>query len=318
MPLLKFAKPSGDAERATQTTLDTIELTPQMVAAIKIPPFQREVRINQKVSRLTEDIRRTGVFPGILTLGILDGATYIVDGQHRLNAFLAAGIPVGYADVRMHYFNSMAEMANEFVQLNSQLVRLRPDDILKGLEQSNVFLQRIRRRCDYVGYSALRRGARAPVLSMSTLLRVWAGTRGDIPVMWTTAVMVADQLDDSETDMLVEFLGVCYDAWHRDVEYTRLWGALNLSLCGWLWRHVVRAEIAKSKTRSDRLTLDQFKRGMMALSASQDYLEWLVSRTHAEVNRAPAYNRIKTILAARYMQDQKSKLRLPQPSWAKS
>lgn len=316
--LLKFGKPTGDAERATQTTLDTIEVTPQLVGAIKCPPFQREVRINQKVVRLTEEVRRTGVLPGILTLGVLDGATYIVDGQHRLNAFLQAGIPVGYADVRMHYFNSMGEMANEFVQLNSQLVRLRPDDILKGLEQSNIYLQRIRRRCPYIGYSALRRGANAPVLSMATMLRMWAGTRTDAPVMWASAVMVADQLDDAETDMAIEFLTVCYEAWRRDVEYSRLWGALNLSLCGWLWRHVVRAEMAKSKARSDRLTLDQFKRGMMALSAAQDYLEWLVGRSHAEINRAPGYNRVKTILAARYMQDQKSKLRLPSPSWAKS
>ena len=65
------------------------------------------------------------------------------------------------------------------------------------------------------------------------------------------------------------------------------------------------------------LTIEQFKRGMMALSANSEYLEWLVGRRLSDHDRAPAYSRIKAILAARYAQDQKAKLRLPSPAWAR-
>src|SRR5262245_58856404 len=298
MTILKLQKLTGDAERATKTTMDTIEVTPKLVASWKNPPFQRPLHINTKVKHLIEEVRRDGIIPGILTLGVLDGEVYIVDGQHRLNAFLQANLPLAYADVRWHYLDTMAAMAAEFVRLNSCLVRLRPDDILKGLEQSNPFLRKIRMKCPYVGYDVIRRTQHAPVLSMSTFLRVWFGTRAESPVLWGSAILVAEQLDEAETDAAIEFVQTCFEAWHRDVEYAKLWSSLNLILCGWLWRNVVRAD-QKSKngySRSTRMSIDQFKRGMMSLSASSDYLEWLVGRRISDHDRAPAYHRMKAIL----------------------
>lgn len=313
-------KLSGDAERATKTTLDTIEITGRLVGSWKSPPFQRTLTINQKVKHLIEEVRRDGVIPGVLTLGILDDVVYVVDGQHRLNACLQADLPVAYADVRWHYFDSMAAMAAEYVRINTPLVRLRPDDVLKGLEQSNVYLKRIRSKCPYIGYDVVRRTQHSPVLSMSTFLRVWFGTRAESPVLWGSALMVAEQLDDQETDAAIEFIQTCFEAWHRDVEYSKLYGSLNLILCGWLWRNVVKATQPKQKkgiSRCDKMTIDQFKRGMMSLSAASDYLEWLVGRRISDHDRAPAYGRMKSILVNRYLQDQKSKLRLPQPAWTR-
>jgi hypothetical protein len=320
-PLLKFAKPTGDAERATQTTMDTKELTPQWVAALKQPPFQRDLKVNQKVLGLLEDVRKSAVLPGIITLGVLDGVVYVVDGQHRLWCYLQTELPIAYADVRTHYFETMGQMAAEYVRLNQQLVRLRPDDILKGLEQSNICLQRIRKRCGYIGYTTVRRGSNGPVLSMSQALKVWYGTRGDVPVLPPSAIYVAEQLEEADVDEMTEFLGTCFEAWHRDIQNARLWSSLNLLLVGWLWRHVVIGAATKGsgkgQTRSDRLTREQFKRGMLSLSANQDYLEWLVGRQARDMDRTPAYNRIKAILAARYVQDTKFKVKLPSPAWAK-
>lgn len=221
---MRLVKLSGEAERATQTTVDTIEITKKLAASWKSPPFQRELRPTGKVVTLAEEIKATGVLPGVITLGVLDGDVYIVDGQHRLHAFMLSELLVVYADVRTHYFKAMGDMADEFVKLNSSLVRLRPDDILKGMEQSSPMLQRIRRKCPFVGYDRIRMGGNSPVLSMSTVLRVWAGSRPEVPsIGGTGASTVVETLDDRETTALCDFLTLCFAAWKRDPEYSTLW-----------------------------------------------------------------------------------------------
>ena len=50
----------------------------------------------------------------------------------------------------------MAEMGDAFVALNSRLVNMRPDDILRGLEGSIPALQEIRASCPFVGYDQIR------------------------------------------------------------------------------------------------------------------------------------------------------------------
>lgn len=313
--LMKLVKPTGAAERATQTTLDTIEITTHLINSWKSPPFQRELRASSRVLCLGAEIAKSGVLPGIITLGVLDSRVYIVDGQHRLHAFILSAAPLAYADVRVHYFTSMADMASEYVALNSALVRLRPDDILKGLEQSNAQLQKIRAKCPYIGYDVVRRGsANSPVLSMSVVIKVWVGARGDVPALQHSAITSLDQLTSDETDALIDFLQVCFEAWHRDHEYARLWGSLNLILCAWLWRRVVAAD--GKAGRATKLTRDQFKRGLLSLSASADYLDWLVGRNPNERDRSPGYVRIRTIFASRYLADVGTKLVLPAPPWA--
>jgi hypothetical protein len=317
MAVMRLARLSSDAEKVTRTTVDTIEVSRKLAASWKSPPFQREIRINQKVQALVEEVRRDGVIPGVLTLGVYDGDTYVVDGQHRLHAFMAADIDIVYADVRWHHFTSMGDMATEFVNINTSLVRLRPDDILKGLEQSNVHLQRIRRLCPYVGYDAIRRGANnSPVVSMSTLLRVWLGSRGDVPAVSHAATTLPAMLDVAETQKLIDYLQLCFEAWHRDVEYAKLWGSLNMILCAWLYRRIVLGEGYSSQMRSVRLKPEQFKRGLMSLSANGDYLDYLVGRNVGDRDRGPAYARIKTIFAARFTEEMGGRVHLPQPAWA--
>lgn len=317
---MKLVKLSGDAERATQTTLDTMEITRKLVSAWKSPPFQRDVRVNAGVLALVVELQRSGVIPGTLTLGVLDGQVYVVDGQHRLTAFTMSDLPIAYADVRTHYFSSMGAMADEYVRLNSQLVRLRPDDILKGLEQSNKHLQEIRRKCPYVGYDAIRRGPSTPVVSMGSLLRIWFGSRPDVPTNGGNSSMgCVVLLDEQETRDMISFLQICFEAWRREKEYQKLWGSLNLCLCAWLYRRVVLGPAGKGVSRSTKLSVDQFKRCLLALSADSSYVDYLVGRNLGDKDRAPAYNRLKVIMARRFAEDVKGgRLLLPSPTWSHS
>jgi len=314
--ILKLTKPSTAPEKQTRSTMDTIELNPKMVAAWKSPPFQREMKTNTKVMALSDEIRANGgVVPGVVTIGILDNETFVVDGQHRLGAWLQTGLSIGYADIRTHWFSSMADMAAEFVKLNSALVKLRPDDILRGMEPSSKALQEIRRKCAYVGYDVVRRGHHAPVLSMSVFLRVWVGSRGDVPNS-EVSTRAVELMDDADTKSAIEFLGVCSEVWARVVEYAKMWGALNLSLCSWLYRRCVLGQHAHANTRIDRIARDDFRRCLMSLSADTSYLDYLVGRNLGDRDRSPAYHRIKTIFARRFSADGNAKVKLPSPAWA--
>src|SRR5262245_25312391 len=94
------------AERQTQTNTDTIVITKRTLTEWKIPPFQRDCRVNAKVIALAEELKHNGgVFPGILTIGILKGATrFIVDGQHRCKAFEISELEEAYSDVRFRLY----------------------------------------------------------------------------------------------------------------------------------------------------------------------------------------------------------------------
>lgn len=317
MSTIKLVKPSSNEEKQTKTTMDTVELHPKLAASWKTPPFQRALKINGKVLECAEEIKRAGgVLPGVITVGVLDQETYIVDGQHRLAAWLATGLPIGYADVRMHWFTTVAEMAEEYVRLNSQLVRLRPDDIMRGMEPSSPALQKIRQKCGFIGYDIVRRSEKAPVLSMSMFVRTWVGAKTDVPGKTISAVGALAMLDETETAQGIEFAATCFEAWRRDVEYARLWGALNLILCAWLYRRLVLGDRLQATSRSAGLTRDEFRKCLLALSAESDYLDYLVGRNLGDRDRAPAYARVKTIFQRRYLAETGRTVRLPAPAWA--
>lgn len=319
MQQMKIVKPKSESEKHTRTTVDTMELTPKLVASWKTPGFQRELKVNRKVMEVVEHIREDkGVLPGILTLGSFDGEIYVVDGQHRLQAFLLSDEPYGYADVRTVFFGSMAEMADEYAQLNSQLVTMRPDDKLRALEFSTPALQLIRKKCPFVGYDNVRRDTKnAPMLSMSMFVRCWAGSRSDTPTTGqTSAKDLVASLEGHDVENAIRYANICFVAWSRDREYHRLWSALNISITSWLFRRLVLGEGATGASRWTRFTEAEFRRGLMALSADASYLEWLLGRNAGERDRTPAYTRIRSIMAARYHEDTGKKALLPGPAWA--
>lgn len=317
-PILKVVRPSTEAQKATHTTLDTIIVTPELVKSWRLPPFQRQLRVNEKVKLLALQIKVDEVIPGVLTLGIIseDGrkVVYLLDGQHRREAFLQSGVELGYADVRQRHFESMEDMGEEFVNLNSQLVRMKPDDILRGLEGTNEALAKIKKTCPYVGYDMIRRSEKCPVVSMSALLRCWFGSSPEVPSLGgLTASTLAKTLTIEEADTLIGFLNVAMNAWGRDQNYLRLWLNLNLTICMWLYRRMV---ITPYSAKTSKLTKEQFGKCLMSLSADDTYLDWLVGRQLRDRDRSPAYARIRNIFAKRLENDLGKKVFMPGPAWS--
>ena len=309
-----------EAPKADRAAMETRIFTASDINNWHIPPFQRPVRVNTKVMATAESIAADGgVVPGVVTLGKINGdqTIYVVDGQHRLEAFRISGLPECIGDFRLCHFNSMAEMADEFVTLNSSLVKMRPDDILRGLEASSKQLRKIRTECKFVGYDQIRRGTSSPILGMSLALRCWNGSTFETPVAaGQSATQIAESLTDDSAEDLIQFLTVANASWGRDNEYARLWSALNLMLCMWLWRRLVKNQDRNGNTRHVRLTIKQFGSCLMALSADGHYLEWLQGRVAGDRDRAPAYARIKRIWVKRLEGELRQKVHFPSPVWA--
>ncbi len=309
--MLKLVKP----DKNTGTSTDTILITRELVKEWQVPPFQRAVRTNSKVLALAQEFKTNdGVFPGVLTIGVLKGVRYIVDGQHRLAAFALSEVAEGYSDVRFRHYASMTEMAEDFVLLNSVLVKMRPDDILRGLESSNTALGQIRRDCPFVGYDHIRRGTTSPILSMSALLRCWSAAGRDIPAAsGCSAVELTKSITTDDAEQITTFLALAVKAWGRDPEYSRLWSNLNLTLSLWIYLRCVRKQWS---ARAPKITREQFVKMLSALSADTGYLEWLVGRQLSERDRSPAYRRVKTIFVKRLSDELGgAKVVFPQPEW---
>ena len=124
---------------------------------------------------------------------------------------------------------------------------------------------------------------------------------------------MAVSLTSEDADQMVSFLNLCYEAWGRDVAYSKLWGVLNLILCAWLFRRLV---ITQYSPKTPRLTKELFKKCLMSVSAKTDYLDWLVGRNNGERDRSPAYDRLRAILTKRLEEELGSRPKMPSPAWA--
>lgn len=309
-------KLSSRAEKVTKTKMDTILITPALVKTWKKPSFQRPLNINAKVKALVEVLKiNDGVIPGILTLGVVDDVIFKLDGQHRLEAFILTGLAEGYADIRYHYFDDEGEMGLEFFHLQEHLVVPRPDDKLRALEGSSEALQVIKKRCAVVGYDQIRRNAHksSPIVSMSMLLRCWVGAAATTPTATSpSAVNIAQSMNVDESNMCADFVIIAEKAWGRDPEYQTLWKALNMTLCMWLYRNLV---INQYSPRTPKVTKEQFKLCLQALSANAELVNWLRGRKLSEDHRSPTYKRIKDVFTARLRQEVGKQVFLPMPEW---
>ncbi len=317
-PQLQVIKGLKTAPKTIRSKMDTVLLTPEVVESWNLPPFQRPLRVNEKVHALGEALKQNGgVLPGVLTLGKIGDKTYLVDGQHRVEAFKISGMDEGFADVRLCEFEDLAEMGEEFVNLNQSIVKMRPDDVLRGLEGTIPALATIRKHCDFIGYDQIRRGGKSgAVVSMSAVLRCWGTASKEIPgSMSVTSIALAKDLTEENAQQLIQFLNVAFGAWGRDNEYWKLWGTLNMAICMWMWRRTV---LSQHSAKSIRMNVNEFGKCLMALSASADYLDWLHARNLTERDRTPCYTRIRSIFNHRLLDlgVAKDRLRFPAPAWA--
>lgn len=310
-----------------KTKMETLLLSLDEVNQWRIPDFQRPLRVNDKVRALAETLKGVGgIMPGVITLGILPNSpvTYLVDGQHRAESFRLSGLMECIADVRTTFFASVADMAEEFVNLNSNIVNMRPDDLLRGLEATLPGLQKLRQGCPIVGYTGIRRGSTATkMLSMSATLRAWSISSNETPQHsgGKSALQLAHDLDVIDAECLTAFLSVAHAAWGTETINFRLWGGLNLTMCMWLWRRLV-VDRERGMKRYVVLTAEQFKQCLMSVSANVDFMDWLVGRALNERDRTPCYSRLKIIFSQRLSQQVTitsstgKKIMLPQPAWA--
>lgn len=308
-----------DPSKTTRTSVDTIIFTREEAGGWCNPPFQRPLRINAKVLELAKEIDANGgVIPGILTLGRVVGSpvSYLLDGQHRRASAMQTKLDAFYADVRVHTFDDMGEMGEEFVRLNTALVRLRPDDILRGLEGSTEWMRAFRKAAPFVGYDMIRRSEKAPIVSMSLVLRAWIGSSQHVPgsSMASSATFVKIVTPD-ESAMLMRFIQLCWNAWGREEATRRLWGGLNLTLCAWLYRRLV---LTRWSPKTPAVSAEMFGKCLAALAASEQYMDFLVARTMSDRNRSPGYDRIKAAFAKRIQLETKADKvpLLPAPDWA--
>jgi hypothetical protein len=304
--------------------METMLLTPDILNSWILPDFQAPLRINAKVRQIADDLRTQNgipVIPGIISLGYLLNCTtalYLYDGQHRRWCAFESGRTEFLADVRIKQFNTMDEMAREYLELNSPIARKTPDDQLRALQESSVALQLITRECPFIGYRDIRRNPDAPVVGMAATLRRWRGSGNETPSITgasgsATNVALGFTVEDAE--QLIRFMQIAFKAWKKDIEYATLWSALNMLLCMWLWRVLVLDRDRTGSRRYAVLTADQFLHCLMAVSADADYVAWLSGRNAIERDRAPAYKRLRAIFISRLHGEMSGKIRMPQPLW---
>lgn len=311
MPLLKTK-----AEKAMRTTTDILVMSPDQFKEWKDPPFQRPLCRNAKVQAMVQKVKADGIIPYTLTVGIHAGIKYLLDGQHRREAYFIAtkdGLGEVYAEVRYMYFDSMAQMGDEYANLNTALVKQRPDDILRAKEGSSEALQLIRQRCKFVGYDMIRRQEKSPILGMSAFLRCWYGSAAETPSHTApTAREIADTFLIEDAALCCDFAILAERAWGREPEYKRLWASMNLTLCMWLYRRL----IVNPDPTVTKLSKEQFRLCLTALSAAGDHIDWLVDRKMSDRDRGPCYNRIKKVFVSRLRAEGLRNAKLPLPAWA--
>jgi len=308
---------------APKVGMDTVVLTPETMDSWPLPVFQAPLKKNAKVLQISDQMREesgTPVIEGVITLGFLRGETtiYLLDGQHRRAAALLSGRSEFIADVRTKQYETMADMAREFLILNTPISRKTPDDQLRAMAEMSPVLQMIQEACPYIGYRYIRANPTAPVVSMSATLRRWRGSGYETPSVtgsYGGAVALATGLTEDDAKKIIVFMQTAYSAWGSDAENARLWASLNTTVTMWLWRVLVLDKDRSGARRYAVLTPEQFRLCILAASADSGYVEWLGGRNMSERDRAPCYSRLRSIFTSRIQSETGEKIRMPQPSW---
>jgi hypothetical protein len=153
------------------------------------------------------------------------------------------------------------------------------------------------------------------MISMSVVVRAWEysnptpPTKGGGGPGGVQGIVARMSIQDASE--MVEFVQMAERAFGRDKEYRRLWGALNLTVCMWMYRRMV-LDAPRSTDRSFRSTKELFGQCLTRLSASTDYLDWLHARVFTDEHRTPCYKRIKLIFGAEIGERVGKKVKLPE------
>ena len=265
------------------------------------PDIQRGLTINAIVRVVAKKIAEEKRIPDRMLIGVLNGVMYLLDGQHRREGHRMAveeyGCPTTVVgEIRWVFCETRAELAMHFELAQRSIVKMRPDDGLRALEHFTPVLQQIRKACPFVGYTRIQRGGPASsAISMANLLRCWAGSGRETPVSSIGAARdVANSLSSKDATDCSTFANLAYRAWDNNIENGSLWGALNLTLCMWLYRQMVLAP-AEDVTR---ITPDQFRRFLIHLTRSVDYIDGIKGMVLSGRNRGLVMGKLEKALSA--------------------
>jgi hypothetical protein len=259
-------------------TLMTI--TREAISAWVRPPFQRTVSNSKGLRKAANQIRQDGWLPAVIYLGILDGKTYLVDGHHRIQAFIASGIEKMIVPVIVRYYENgirgLRDMCQDFVLHSRHIRNPTASDMLRALEGVNDHIKKIRAECPFVGYEKFWKGEDSPILPMAHVVRIVVASRIETLGTGTgNAVDRTETLTGAETHRVISFLNSARQAWGCGIETKYLWSPINLILCFWFFQRMVKGPGIKEKQAS--LTAAQFHNCLHALGTNKAYLNLLIS-----------------------------------------
>ncbi len=109
--------------------IDYEEITPAKAIDYLQRTFERQRNLRKHTVDLYAQIMRKGTWEqnGMLRICVIDDVEYLVDGQHRLNAVVKAGIPQGFFVMRERTSQHAAERT--YTTIDKNLVRKVSDDL---------------------------------------------------------------------------------------------------------------------------------------------------------------------------------------------
>lgn len=251
-------------------------LSKEYLSSLIVPAYQRQQYLNAKrAPKIRAKIQASAMIPGIVYICEIDELSVrdvIHDGQQRTAIALTTAHDSFTAHVIRCRFETVAEAAEDYEELNSKVVNHKPDEMLKA---SAYRLPRLLRLMDldFLTYSSARSGAAK--VSVATALRAWRSAASiEAPIQTTVGVAdIARTLSDQDVDGLTCFLRTVRESWGALKEHRGLYNVANLTITMWLYRMMVELK-AEDQRRCTNLSLTEFSIGMQAL-VSPDYLCFL-------------------------------------------
>lgn len=309
IPELKTA-----AEKRSRTVSKTVILDFEDCEASwkVVGDIQRGSSLTKKIVEVGEDIGGSGIFPSTIYIAVWEGNQYINDGLQRFSGWrdaVSKGGPTQVAaNVQWEYFpdgpDGKAKMGERFAKLQLTLKRHRPDDGLRAIQHSLPAIKLIADECPNVGFGAVQRSnSKNTSLSMAVALQSWASSASEQCTSSGSARDLAYRLTMDDAKKCVSFLTVARGAWGSTVEYNRLWGPVNLSVCMWLYRRMV----VDPEQGVTPLTAKQFSNCLVTLTndtPKSTYVEWLRAKPSSAENRRMALaNHIRPRFISRIRQE---------------
>jgi hypothetical protein len=264
---------------------ETKVVTREELLSWRVPKFQRDCHIERRpVQQFAQQIvEKGGVIAGVFHHGLVldDPVVWLVDGQQRRAAAETTDFQKFQVNIRMTLFQSVAEMAQAYLDDQTQLVAHRVDDKLKAMQYTHPPLRKlIRSSC--AGIERIRATESSPRVSAATAIRAWSVSARDFPAGRASAgTRIADELTDDNVDSLIRFLSLTKEAWPWGRESNALWGALNMTMCSWFYRRFHFDQAYRDKKLN-------FVAGLAAMN-DQAYLAFLRGKGVVDENIIASY-----------------------------